>query len=209
MGSAVTKYGHIAWRVIAVVAFAGTAALAVTLTRAPVRPAHAALSENLTQSPCATSGLEAWLGLAESPGSTSVTSMGEHPDTDGASYTLEFTNVSTRACRLYGYPVVSAYVGQGPAGTQIGSVAAHDTSVRPQPVMLAPGQTAHAVLRVTSTETFQPNACAQVAVAELRVVLPDQLRPAFVPIHLSACSKKGPEFLRVEAIQPRPGIPIS
>jgi len=35
MGSTVTKYGHIAWRVIAVVAFAGTAALAVTLSRAP------------------------------------------------------------------------------------------------------------------------------------------------------------------------------
>ena len=205
MGSAVTKYGHIAWRVIAVVAFAGTAALAVTLTRVPVRPDHAALSENLTLSPCATSGLEAWLGLAENP----VTSVGEHPDTDGTSYTLEFTNVSTRACSLYGYPEVSAYIGQGPGGTQIGSVAAHDTSVRPQPVMLAPGQTAHAVLRVTSTGTFQPNTCAQVAVAELRVMLPDQLRPAFVPIHLSACSKKGPEFLRVEAIQPRPGIPIS
>jgi Protein of unknown function (DUF4232) len=204
MGSAVTQYGHIAWRVIAVVAFAGTAALAVTLTRVPVRPDHAALSENLTLSPCATSGLEAWLGLAENP----VTSVGAHPDTDATSYTLEFTNVSARSCSLYGYPEVSAYIGQEPSGTQIGSVAAHDTSVRPQPVMLAPGQTAHAVLRVTSTGTFQPNACAQVAVAELRVMLPDQLRPAFVPIHLSACSKKGPEFLRVEAIQPRPGIPI-
>jgi Protein of unknown function (DUF4232) len=205
MGSAVTQYGHIAWRVIAVVAFAGTAALAVTLTRVPVRPHHAALSENLTLSPCATSGLEAWLGLAENP----VTSVGAHPDTDATSYTLEFTNVSARSCSLYGYPEVSAYIGQQPSGTQIGSVAAHDTSVRPQPVMLAPGQTAHAVLRVTSTGTFQPNACAQVAVAELRVMLPDQLRPAFVPVHLSACSKKGPEFLRVEAIQPRPGIPIS
>ena len=36
-----TRYGHIAWRVVAVVAFAGTAALAVTLTRAPARPDHA------------------------------------------------------------------------------------------------------------------------------------------------------------------------
>ena len=79
MGFAVTKYGHIAWRVIAVVAFAGTAALAVTLSRVPVRPDHASHS--------------------------------------------------------------------------------------------------------------------------------DQVRPAFVPIHLPACSKKGPEFLSVQAIQPRPGIP--
>ncbi|HEV2253605.1 MAG TPA: DUF4232 domain-containing protein [Streptosporangiaceae bacterium] len=195
MGSAVTKYGHIAWRVIAVVAFAGTAALAVTLSRAPVRPDHAALSSNLTQSPCATSGLEAWLGLAQT--------AGDRLQPSGTYYTLEFTNVSARVCSLYGYPEVSAYAG----GTQIGSAAAHDTSVRPRPVTLAPGQTAHSVLLVASIGTFEPTACAQVTAPELRVTPPDQVRPAFVPIHLPACSKKGLEFMSVQAIQPRPGIP--
>ena len=207
MGSAVTKYGHIAWRVIAVVAFAGTAALAVTLSRAPGRPDHAALSSNLTQSPCATSGLEAWLGLAQTAGSTSVTGTGDRLEPGGTYYTLEFTNVSARVCSLYGYPDVSAYAGDQVGGIQIGSAAADDASVRPRPVTLAPGQTAHSVLRVTSTGTFQPTACAQVTAPELRVTLPDQVRPAFVPIHLPACSKKGPEFLSVQAIQPRPGIP--
>jgi Protein of unknown function (DUF4232) len=207
MGSAVTKYGHIAWRVIAVVAFAGTAALAVTLSRAPARPSHAALSSNLTESPCATSGLEAWLGLAETPGSTSVTGTADRLEPGGTYYTLEFTNVSARVCSLDGYPEVSAYVGSQVGGAQIGSAAAHDTSVRPHPVMLQPGQTAHSVLRVASIETFRPTACAQVTAPELRVVVPDQVRPAFVPIHVSACSKPGPKFLSVQAIQPRPGIP--
>lgn len=209
MGSAVTKYGHIAWRVIAVVAFAGTAALAVTLSRAPVRPDHAALSSNVTQSPCATSGLQAWLGLAETTGSTSVTGTGDRLEPGGTYYTLEFTNVSARSCRLYGYPDVSAYAGSQVGGTQIGSAAAHDTSVRPQPVMLAPGQTAHSVLRVTSTGSFQRAACLQVTASELRVMLPDQIRPVFMPIDVSACSRKGPEFLSVQAFQPRPGIPGS
>ena len=207
MGSAVTKYGHTAWRVIAAVAFAGTAALAVTLSRAPVRPAHAALSSHLIQSPCATSGLEAWLGLAQTAGSTSVTGTGDRLEPGGTYYTLEFTNVSARVCSLYGYPDVSAYAGDQVGGIQIGSVAADDTSVRPRPVTLAPGQTAHSVLRVTSTGTFQPTACAQVTAPELRVVVPDQVRPAFVPIHVFACSKRGPRFLSVEAIRPRPGIP--
>ena len=54
-----TRYGHIAWRVVAVVAFAGTAALAVTLTRAPARSDNANLSANLSQNPCVTSGLDA------------------------------------------------------------------------------------------------------------------------------------------------------
>lgn len=212
MGSAVTKYGHIAWRVIAVVAFAGTAALAVTLSRAPARADHASLSSNLTQPPCATSGLEAWLGLAQTPGSQTVTAGRASFQPGRTYYALEFTNVSARACSLYGYPQVSAYADQRTGGTQIGSVAARDTSVRPQPVTLSPGQTAHAVLRVTSTATFRATACAQVTVPELRVMLPDQVRPAFVPIHLSACSKKGPEFLSVQAIQPRagiPGVPVS
>jgi hypothetical protein len=207
MRSAVTKYRHIAWRLIAVVAFTGTAALAVTLSRAPARPDHASLSSNLTQNPCGTSGLEAWLGLASAPGSTSVMSTEDRLEPGGTYYTLEFTNVSARACSLYGYPEVSAYAGGQVGGTQIGSAAAHDTSVRPHPVTLAPGQTAHSVLGVTSTGTFRRTVCAQVTAPELRVMLPDQVRPAFVPIHLSACSKKGPQFLSVQAIQPHPGIP--
>ena len=207
MGSAVTRYGHIAWRVIAVVAFAGTAALAVTLSRAPVRPDHAALSSNLIQSPCATSGLEAWLTLAQTPRSASVANTTGRFEPSGTYYTLEFTNVSARVCSLYGYPEVSAYAGDQAGGIQIGSAAAHDTSVRPRPVTLAPGQTAHSVLLVTSTGTFEPTVCAQVTAPELRVTPPDQVRPAFVPIHLPACSKKGLEFMSVQAIQPRPGIP--
>jgi Protein of unknown function (DUF4232) len=195
-----TRYGHIAWRVIAVVAFAGTAALAVMLTRVPARPDQATLSSNLEGTPCATSGLQAWLGLATT-GSLPGARQRPQPAA-GTSYTLEFTNVSSRACSLYGYPEVSAY-----AGAQIGSAAADDTSVRPQPVLLEPGATAHSVLRIAGIGRFQPTACARVTAPELRVMLPDQLRPAFVPVRLAACSRKGPEFMSVQPIQPRPGVP--
>jgi len=200
MGSAMTRYDHFAWRVIAVVAFAGTAALAVTLTRVPAHPDQATLSSSLTGAPCTTSGLEAWVGLGTSG---SPPGTGHHPQLSvGITYTLEFTNVSSRACSLFGYPEVTAY-----AGTQVGSAAVDDTSVRPQPVLLQPGQTAHSVLRITGTGRFQPDACAQVTAPELRVMLPDQARPSFVPIRLAACSKKGPEFMTVQPIRPRPGVP--
>ncbi len=207
-----TRYSHITWRVIAVLAFAGTAALAVTLTRVPARPAHAALSSSLTLNPCATSGLDAWLGLGAT-GSTSIPDNGHRLQADTTYYTLEFTNISARTCSLYGYPEVSAYAGSQATGAQIGSPATHDTAIRPRPVMLAPGATAHSVLRVTGTGQFQPAACARVTAPELRVMLPDQglqgsrVRPAFVPVILPACSKRGPKFLSVQAIQPRPGIP--
>ncbi len=203
-----TRYGHIAWRVIAVVAFAGTAALAVTLTRVPARSDHADLSANLSQNPCATSGLDAWLGLGAT-GSAQLTADGDRIPAGGTTYTLEFTNVSARACRLYGYPEVSAYAGTPAAGTQIGSSAVRDTSIRPQPVTLEPGATAHAVLRV-GTGQFEATACAQVTAPELRVMLPGQgmrMQPEYAPIRVPACSKKGPPFLTVQAIQPHPGIP--
>ena len=203
------RYSHITWRVIAVLAFAATAALAITLTRVPARPTHAALSSNLTLSPCAASGLDARLGLGAT-GSASMTGNGPHLQAGTTYYTLEFTNISARTCSLYGYPEVSAYVGSQAAGIQIGSPATDDTAIRPRQVMLAPGATAHSVLRVTGISRFQPAACARVTAPELRVVLPDQgLRepPALVPIALPACSNKGPKFLSVQAIQPRPGVP--
>jgi hypothetical protein len=207
-----TRYSHITWHVIAVLAFAGTSALAVMLTRVPERPAHAALSSSLAPRPCPTSVLDAWVGLGatESP---SIPDNGHHLQGDITYYTLEFTNVSARTCSLYGYPEVSAYAGSAVTGTQIGSAATYDPAVRPRPVMLAPGATAHSVLRVTGPGQFQPAACARVTASELRVLLPDQgplgsrIQPAFVPITLAACSKPGPKFLSVRAIQPRPGIP--
>ena len=184
----------------AVAAFVGTAALAIALTRAPVRQ-DAALSSDLSARVCATSGLEAWLGL----GAADAGGPGVHP-ASGTYYTLEFTNVSDRACSLYGYPEVSAYRDSLVTGGQIGSAAIRDTSVRPRPVMLAPGATAHAVLRVIVTVGSQQAGCAQVTAEELRVTLPQQGRPSIVPAHIPVCAKSHVS-LSVQAIQARPGVP--
>ena len=156
------RYGQIGWRMVAIAAFVGTAALAVVLTRAPGSTV-AALSSEFSGPACAASGLEAWLGAAATDRAGTGLSHGA-----GTYYTLEFTNVSHQTCRLYGYPEVSAYqaspvTGQNPAaGSRIGGAAVRDTSVRPQPVMLAPGATAHAVLRVVVTASTQPAGCTQV-----------------------------------------------
>jgi Protein of unknown function (DUF4232) len=208
MGIGMTGFGHIGWRVVAViVAFAGTAALAVTLTRVPERP-HAALSANIS---CPTSGLRASLGQPGtiSTGPTRTRAAG------GSYYTLEFTNVSHQVCSLFGYPEVSAFVtsqtaasslgGPSPAGP-LGSAAIHDPSVRPQPVRLAPGETAQALLRITDTGSSRPAICVPVTGEELRVTLPRQGRSAFVPVHIPVCSKRGHLSLSVQALQARSGI---
>ena len=90
--------------------------------------------------------------------------------------------------------------------SQTGSAAVRDTSVRPRPVTLAPGATAHSVLRVADTGSSRPAACDQVTAEELRVRFPDQVRSAFLPVHIPMCSRKGHLSLSVQAIQARPGI---
>jgi hypothetical protein len=190
-----TRYGQIGWRLAAIAAFVGTAVLAVALTRTPAHDG-VSLSSDVSARACATSGLQAWLGL----GPASVT--GIRP-AEGTYYTLEFTNVSDRACSLFGYPEVSAYADSPKARIAIGGAAARDTSVRPHPVMLAPGATAHAGLRVT----VQPANCAKVTAEELRIALPRQDRPAIVPVHITVCSQEGQVSLSVQAIQARPGVP--
>jgi hypothetical protein len=198
-----TRYGHIGWRVAAVVvAFAGTAALAVIVTRAP-ESSQAAPSPNAS---CPAAGLRAWLGLGRGGTSSTGTSS------TGTYYTLEFTNVSRQVCSLYGYPEVSAYLtsqtvaGQLGGNSPVGSAAIRDTSVRPQQVRLEPGETAHSLLRVTETGSSQPAACLRVTAKELRVTLPHQRQSAFVPVHIPVCAKKGHASLSVEAIQTRSGI---
>ncbi len=186
------RYSRPAWQVIAVAAFAGTAALAVVLTRPQPSPVAA----------CRTTGLDAWLGIAAGPGAV-PRARASGSIRSYAYYTLEFTNVSGQTCSLYGYPDVWAYTGE----RQIGSPATLDTSIRPSVVTLAPGATAHAVLRYTRTAGFDEAACQQVTVPDLRVYPPRASGAVLVPLTIPACSRKGPGFLSVEPVQPRAGIP--
>jgi hypothetical protein len=216
-----TIYGQIGWRMAAVAAFVGTAVLAIALTRAPAN-SDASLSYGLSGRVCPTSGLEAWLGLgaagAASRASGASGASGAGPGNAGPPgaypghvtyYTLEFTNVSNRTCSLFGYPEVSAFrdstAAGGPIGGRIGGTAIRDTSVRPKPVMLEPGATAHAVLRVAGDT--EPAGCAEVTAEELRITLPRQARPSLVPAHIPVCLQRGHASLSVQAIQARPGIP--
>src|SRR5262249_59041707 len=91
MGTGMTRDGQIGWRMVAVAAFVGTAVVAVALTRAPAHEG-VTLSSGLSGRVCATSGLEAWLGLGTVTGGTS--SPRTHPA--GTHYPPPFTHASDR-----------------------------------------------------------------------------------------------------------------
>jgi hypothetical protein len=197
------RLGRQGWRGAAVVAFAATAVLAVTVSRGG--PAHVALTSARHpagahgasgSAQCAASRLRISLGTGSGPGTSATAGQGRSA---GASVsTLEFTNVSGTACALSGYPAVAAY---GVGGAQIGNAAGRDTSVAARRIVLAPGATAHAAV----VASVSADRCGPVVATGLRVVPPGQPTARYIPHAMPACAVAGPRapvFLHVRAVQP-------
>jgi hypothetical protein len=140
---------------------------------------------------CSTSRLAVWLGVGQGGAAAGSTF-----------YPLEFTNVSKRGCRLFGFPGVSA-VGR----RQLGSPAQRNRAVTPRVVTLLPGATAHTVIQLTNVFNYPAARCRPAAASFLRVYPPDQRRAEDIPFRFRACSKAGPIFLSVEPIHRGVGIP--
>lgn len=159
---------------------ASTATTAATTTAA--RPAPRCLTRQLT----------AWLGI---PGSGAAGST---------YYQLEISNISHRACTLFGFPGVSAHAA---GGRQLGSAASRMSGYRERRLTLRPAQTVHAVLQVTDVGNFSPAACHPVTAGNLRVYAPGTYIPLTVPFSFRACARRGPVYLHVSPVQAGAGIP--
>jgi len=121
-------------------------------------------------------------------------------------YPLEFTNLTTHACYMYGFPGVSALKA---AGQQVGNAAGRVNFTR-HTVYLAPGATAHATLQVTNVANYPPSVCKQASADTIRVYPPDAYTAAIVPYGVRACSAKGaaaPVYLHVYPVTAGTGIP--
>jgi Protein of unknown function (DUF4232) len=158
---------------------AGTASAAVSPTAAPTQAAAAA---------CATSALK--VAVPAGPGGAAAGS---------SYYPIQFANVSSASCTLYGYPGVTFVTAQG--GRQIGPAATRNPAVARQLVTLPPGQTVHAELQVINAENYPPAYCGLVTAHWLKIYPPDQTGPAYVSFTAQACSKPK-QILTVETVQP-------
>jgi hypothetical protein len=134
---------------------------------------------------CATSGLVVWLDTQGNGTAGSIF------------YTLVFTNLSTHTCTLRGFPGVSAV---GLAGHQLGSAGSRDHSTPTHTVTLASGASATAVLQIVDAGNFPSSSCQQVTAAGLRVFAPNLTKSKVVPFPFSACSLRGPVYIRVRAV---------
>jgi len=156
------------------------------------------ISSASTTPTCATSDLVVWLN---------TTANG----TAGSDYyNVNFTNLSSHSCTLEGYPGVS---GLSLGSTQLGSAAARDAAHPAKLLTLASARTATglaaanahnsatAILQITDVGNFSSGTCAQVTAAGLRVYPPAQTTAKEIPFPFVACSKTGPRYLHVEAVQ--------
>jgi Domain of unknown function (DUF4232) len=116
----------------------------------------------------------------------------------GVYYPLEFTNVSRRACSLTGYPGVSAYRG---GGAQVGPAGSRNTQ-RHRTVVLAPGATAHALIKI---EDWGALCSRKVAADGLKVFPPGQTTAQIIPFPFGACAHRG--VLRVGPVRAGVGVP--
>ena len=135
---------------------------------------------------CTAAGTQIWLGVGEGGGFAG-----------GYGLPLEFSNIGHRACTLSGYPGVSAFRGTGQIGPAASRIReSHGT------VVLAPGATAHAFLRVTDAGAR----CSHpTTAAGLRVYAPGQTKARTVTTPVTVCAHRG--VLAVGAVRPGVGVP--
>jgi Protein of unknown function (DUF4232) len=110
-------------------------------------------------------------------------------------YPLEFTNLSTHACSLFGYPGVSATGGDG---DQLGSPAGWGGLAGAREVNLAPGATAHTILAYHDAAVYTSSGCDPVGTtAQLRVYPPDQYGATYAAFDFEVCSRPGPVYMNI------------
>jgi Protein of unknown function (DUF4232) len=180
--------GRIARRIAFAVALAGLAAGGVGAASA----AAGAPSAAARVPGCLTSQVTVWVGV---PGGATAGST---------YYELEFSDTSTAACSLSGFPGVSAITA---AGAQLGSPAGWDHSSTPHTVILTPGETAHTVLQIADVANYPSGTCKPANAAGLRIYPPNQRASRTVAFPFRACGKAGPVYLNVAPIVAGTGIP--
>jgi hypothetical protein len=184
---------HTARRVIATLAAASVAGIGITAAVAGSSPGTALAADTARVSSsavpgCQASQLGAWVAIGQGNGAAG-----------SIYYPLQFTNLSGRTCALRGFPGVSAI---GRNGRQLGRSAGWDHVAPAKTVILAPGATAHTILRWSdATVTTAPGCDPVFTTFALRVYPPGQYSATYAAFDLEACSHAGPVYLSVEPIR--------
>jgi hypothetical protein len=174
--------------VIAAASAAGLIAATATSSSGAVLASDTARTTATAVPACTADDLGAWVAISQSDGAAG-----------SIFYPLQFTNLSRHACAMRGFPGVSAIDRNG---HQLGSPAGWDHTRPVRTVVLAPGATAHDILRYGDVEVATAPRCHPVSsMLELRVFPPGQRHATFAAFNVEACSHAGPVYLDVTPVQ--------
>ena len=137
---------------------------------------------------CTADDLGVWLAVAQLDGAAG-----------SVYYPLQFTNLSRHVCAMRGFAGVSAVDRNL---HQLGSPAGRAHVVPVRTVVLAPGRTAHAVLRYGDvTVSTAPGCHPTLRTFELRVYPPGQHHATYAAFDFEVCSHAGPVYMDIGPIQ--------
>jgi len=119
---------------------------------------------------------------------------------------VNFTNTSSSACGMYGYPGVSLVSAGNRAGHQIGAAAQRNTAFGKKPVRLAAGGVAHAWLQVAEAGNYPASTCKPMTAHWLRVFAPGQTVALYVNHSFDACSSTTAPLLSVMPVRSGQGV---
>ncbi len=100
---------------------------------------------------------------------------------------IDFTNISSATCTLYGYPGVSL-AGGNPV-KQIGLAAGESHATPRKLVTLAPGAVANAVLQIAHAAYFPAARCHPADADYLQIYPPNQTTPGYLHYSAQTCAK--------------------
>jgi hypothetical protein len=112
---------------------------------------------------------------------------------------IDFTNVGTTTCELYGYPGVS--LGTGLPFAQVGAAAARSTTAAPTLVTLAPGQTGNALLRVVEALNYPQATCSPTSTTYLQIYPPNQTTAIDLAFKSTGCTSNSVNLLSIGVVQ--------
>jgi hypothetical protein len=160
---------------------------------APSSPAPSSSSSPAPSSPaqtsvatCVSSGLQAKLGQAQGAAGTFY-------------QVVVFTNTSSAACTLYGYPGVSFVTGVG--GHIIGAPATRNTALGDVLVTLQPGAQASTLVGVEDVGALPPSKCHVGKADWLQVYAPGDTGALYVQYSAQVCTNASQTFMRVGAVR--------
>jgi uncharacterized protein DUF4232 len=171
----------------------GNAAPAPSKTSSPATPAGSAptapASTPGAPPPCPTRSLQVKLGASQGAA--------------GSVYTaIDFTNISTVTCTLYGYPGVALTTGA--PGHQIGEAARENPATPRQLVTLQPQTPANAVLRIVVAQNYPVSRCHPVTARYLQVYPPNQTTRVYIKYRTVGCASPI-NLMTVDVVKPGSG----